>query len=179
MTWRINSHNTFPRSLATIGNLLLGTPCYLSCCGMRCSRIMRTWFLMSCHWRILFQKVKRIATPLLCGKQCPTRAKYDRLGNLLHILLVIVLSLVKPCDPCWEIYHTFKINIKYTPHISATPTLGVRNNMFSIQPKMFYSYIGNRHKNIFVRINALSSCKYVSWKVSIVEKRQRLCKSYS
>ena len=72
----INSHNTFPRSHATVGNLLLGTPCHLSCCGMRYSRIMRTWFLMSCYWRILFWKVKRIATPLLYGKQCPTRAKY-------------------------------------------------------------------------------------------------------
>ena len=73
---RIDSHNTFPGSLATIENLLLGTPCYLSCCRMRYSRIMRTWFLMSRYWRILFQKVKRIATPLLSGKQCPTRAIY-------------------------------------------------------------------------------------------------------
>ena len=39
---RIDSHNTFPGSLSTIGNLLLGTPCHLSCCGMRYSRIMRT-----------------------------------------------------------------------------------------------------------------------------------------
>ena len=31
---------------------------------------------MSCYWRILFQKVKRIVTPLFCGRQCPTRAKY-------------------------------------------------------------------------------------------------------
>ena len=31
---------------------------------------------MSRYWRILFQKVKRIATPLLYGKQYPTRAKY-------------------------------------------------------------------------------------------------------
>jgi len=47
MTW-IDSHNTFPRrSLATVGNLFLGTPCCLSCCGMRYSRIMRAWFLMS------------------------------------------------------------------------------------------------------------------------------------
>ena len=118
-------YNTFPRSLATVGNLFLGTPCYLSYCGMRYSKIIRTWFLMSCYWRILFQKVKRIATPLLCGKQCPTRAKYDRLGNLLHILLVIVLSLVKLCDPCWEIYHALKIKITYTPHISVAPTLGI------------------------------------------------------
>ena len=35
---------------------------------------------------------------------------------------------------------------------------------------MFYSYTGNRHKNMFVRINAPSSCKYPSWKVSIVEE---------
>ena len=74
---RIDSHNTFPRSHATIGNLLIGTPCYLSCCGMRYSRIMRTWFLMSRYWRILFlKKVKRIAIPLLCGKKCPTKAQY-------------------------------------------------------------------------------------------------------
>ena len=90
--------------------------------------------------------------------------------NFLHTLLVIVLSLVKPCDPCWEIYNALKIKITYTPHISAAPTLGVCNNMFSIHPKMFYSYTRNRHKNMFVRINAPSSCKYLSWKVSIVEE---------
>ena len=74
---RIDSHNTFSGSLATVGNLLLGTPCYLSCCGLRYSRIMKTLFLMSRYWRILFQKKeKRIAIHLLCGKQCPTRAKY-------------------------------------------------------------------------------------------------------
>ena len=72
----IDSHNTFPRSHATVGNLLLGTPCYLSYCGMICNRIMRNWFLMSCYWRILFKRVKWIATPLLSGKQHPTRAKY-------------------------------------------------------------------------------------------------------
>jgi hypothetical protein len=81
-----------------------------------------------------------------------------------------VLSLVKPCDPCWEIYHASKIKITYTPYIYAAPTLGVRKNMFSIYPKMFYSYTGYRHKNIFVRINAPSSCKCLSWKVSIAEK---------
>ena len=77
---RIESHNTFPRSHATVGNFLLGTPCYLSCCGMRYSRIMRTWFLMSWYWTILFQKVKWISIPLICGKQYPTRAIY-RLGK--------------------------------------------------------------------------------------------------
>ena len=82
-----------------------------------------------------------------------------------------MLSLVKPCDPCWETYHALKIT--YTPHISAAPTLGVCKNMFSIHPKMFYSYIGNRHKNIFNRINAPSSCKCLSWKVSIVEEEAR------
>ena len=129
---------------------------------------MRTWFLMSRYWRILFQKVKWIATPLLCGKAMSYQSQiwYIDMENLLHILLVIVLSLVKPCDLCWEIYHALKIKITYTPHISAAPTLGVCNNMFSIHPKMFYSYIGNRHKNMFVRINAPSSCKCLSWKVS-------------
>jgi hypothetical protein len=39
-----------------------------------------------------------------------------------------------------------------------------------IHPKMFYFYIRNRHKNMFVRINALSSCKCLSSKVSIAEK---------
>ena len=110
-------------------------------------------------------------------KQCPTKAKYDRQGNLLYMLLAIVLSLVKPCDPCWEIYHALKIKIMYTPHIPAAPTLGVRKNMFSIHPKMFYSCIGNRHKNVFVRINAPNSFKCLSWKVSVVEERHGLCKS--
>ena len=45
------------------------------------------------------------------------------------------------------------------PHISVAPTLRVRNNIFSINPKMFYSYTRNRHKNMFVRINSPSSCK--------------------
>ena len=35
---------------------------------------------------------------------------------------------------------------------------------------MFYSYTGNRHKNILARINAPSSCKCLFWKVSITEK---------
>ena len=35
---------------------------------------------------------------------------------------------------------------------------------------MFYSYTGNRHKNMFDRINAPSSCKCLSWKDSIVEQ---------
>ena len=95
---------------------------------------------------------------------------YDRLRNLLHILLVFVLSLVKRCHPCWETYHALKIKIMYTPHISAAYTLGVCNNMFFIHPKMFYSYTGNRHKNKFVRIKAPSSCKCLSWKVSIAER---------
>jgi hypothetical protein len=90
--------------------------------------------------------------------------------NLIHILLVIVLSLIKPCDPCWEIYHALKIKIMYTSYILAAPTLGVRNNMFSTYPKMFYSYIGNRHKNKFVRINAPNSWYCLSWKVLIAER---------
>ena len=32
---------------------------------------------------------------------------------------------------------------------------------------MFYSYTGNRHKNMFDRINAPSSCKCLFWKVTI------------
>ena len=35
---------------------------------------------------------------------------------------------------------------------------------------MFYSYTRNIHKNMFVRINAPSSCKYLSWKVSIAKE---------
>ena len=35
---------------------------------------------------------------------------------------------------------------------------------------MFYSYTGNRHKNMFDRIIALSSCKCLSWKFSNAEK---------
>ena len=146
MTWWIDSHNSFPGSLATVGNLLLGTPCYLSCCGMRYSRIMRSWFLMSRYWRILFQKLKRIATPLLCGKAMSYQSHtwYDRLGNLLRILLGSTLSLVKPCDPCWETFHALKIKITYTLHIFAVPTLGVRKNMFSIHSKMFLSRTNTR-----------------------------------
>ena len=148
---------------------------------MRYGRIMRTWFLMSRYWRILFQKVKRIATHLLCGKAMSYQSytRYIRLGNLLHILLVIVLSLVKPCDPCWETYHALKFKIMYTPHISAAPTLGVCNSMFSINPKMFHSYTGNRHKNMFDRINAPSSCKCLSWQVSITEREAWAMQSYA
>jgi hypothetical protein len=36
---RIDLHNTFPGSHASIGNLFLGTAYYLSCCGMRNSII--------------------------------------------------------------------------------------------------------------------------------------------
>jgi hypothetical protein len=39
----------------------------------------------------------------------------------------------------------------HTLHIySAAPTLGVHNNIFSIHQKMFYSYIGRRHKKKIV-----------------------------
>ena len=56
-------------------------------------------------------------------------------------------------------------------HISAAPTLEVRNNMLSIHLKMFYSYTRNRHKNMLDRINAPSYCKCLSGKVSIAAKR--------
>jgi hypothetical protein len=59
--------------------------------------------------------------------------------------------------------------ITYTPHISAAPTLGVCKNMLSIDPKMFYSYTRNRHKNMSVRINAPSSYKMSLLKVPIAE----------
>ena len=81
----------------------------------------------------------------------------------------MVLSLVKPCGPCWEIYKALMIKITYTPHISTMPTLGVHKNMISIHPKLFYSYIGDRHKNMFVRINAPSFCCYLSWKFQFAE----------
>jgi hypothetical protein len=44
----IDSHNMLPGSIATIGNLLLGTPCYLCCLGMRYSRIreLDSWCLV-------------------------------------------------------------------------------------------------------------------------------------
>ena len=41
------------------------------------------------------------------------------------MLLAFVLSFVKLCWPLWEICHTHKIKITYTPHIPAAPTLGV------------------------------------------------------
>ena len=48
---------------------------------------------------------------------------------------------------------------------------GSMQKMFSIHLKMFYSYIGNIHKNMFDRINAPSSWKCLSSKLSIVERR--------
>ena len=93
---------------------------------------------------------------------------YDRTFYIYYLSLYGVWSnLVTLVE---ETYHALKIKIIYTPHISATPTLGVRNNMLSIHPKMFYSYTGNRHKNKFIRINAPNYCKSLSWKVLITEK---------
>ena len=137
---------------------------------MRYSRIMRTWFLMSCYWRILFQKVKWIATPLLGGKQCPTRAKYDRLGKpsthatcywieFGQTLWPLLRNL--SCSQDQDHVHSTFMCCSYT---------GSTQYMFSIHPKMFYFNTGDRHKNKFVRINAPSSCECLSWKVSIAEK---------
>jgi hypothetical protein len=59
----IDSHITFPGSLATIGNLFLGTPCHLRRCGMRYSRIREF------DREFYFKKEKiYIATHLLCSK---------------------------------------------------------------------------------------------------------------
>ena len=128
---------------------------------------MRTWFLMSWYWRILFQK--RIATPLLCGKQCPTIAKYrlEKPSTYTTCYCVEFGQILWPflrnlsCSQDQDHEHSIYMCCSYT---------GVRSNMFSIHPKMFYSYTENRHKNKFVRINAPSSCKCLSSKVSIAEK---------
>jgi hypothetical protein len=60
-----------------------------------------------------------------------------------------VLGFVKSFYPCCEIYHAPKIKITYAPHICAASMLEVRKNMLSIHLKMFYSYTGGEHKNMF------------------------------
>jgi len=87
---------------------------------------------------------------------CMTKLKFlpipyiFRLGKLYtYMLLVIVLSLVKPCDPCWEIYHAPKIKIIYTPHIDAASTLKVRKNMLSSTSKCPAPTLREDKKNMF------------------------------
>jgi hypothetical protein len=97
LTWKIDSHNSFRGSSVGAGNLVIGTPCQLSCCRMWHSKMMRTWFFMSCSWRILFQNFKIYSILLLCGKKYLSKAttSYPWLKTLLHIcylLLCWVLS---------------------------------------------------------------------------------------
>ena len=161
ITLRLESHESFPEILVAVGNFLIGTPCYLSCCGMRYSRIMRTWFLMFCYWRILFQKVKWIAKPLLCGKQCSTIAKYrlEKLSTYTTCHCVeygqMLLPLLRNLSYSQDQDHV------HATYICCSYTRSTQKHVF-IHPKIFYSYIGNRHKNMLDRINALSSCKCLS-----------------
>ena len=60
------------------------------------------------------------------------------------------------CSQDQDYVHSSYICCSYT---------GSTQHMFFIYPKMFYSCIGNLHKNMFVRIHAPSSCKCLSWKV--------------
>ena len=137
---------------------------------MRYSRIMRTWFLMSRYWRILFQKVKWIAIPLLCGKQCPTRAKYDRLGKPSTY---ITCHCIEFSQTLWPLLRNLSCSQDqdhiHSTYICCSYTGGTQQYVF-YPPKMFYSYTGNRHKNMLDRINAPSSCKCLFWKVSIAKK---------
>ena len=94
-----------------------------------------------------------------------------RLGNLLHILLVIVMSLVKTL---WPLLRNLSCSQDqdhiHSTYIYCSYTWSMQQHVFH-PPKIFYSYTRNRHKNMFDRINAPSSCKCLSWKVLIAEKR--------
>ena len=124
---------------------------------------------MSCYWRILFQKVKRIATPLLCGKQCPTRAIH-RLGKPSTYT---TCHCIEFGQALWPLLRKLSCSQDqdhiHSTYICCSYTRSTQQHL-SIHPKLFYSYTGNRHKNMLVRINAPSSCECLSWKVSIAEK---------
>ena len=55
-----------------------------------------------------------------------TSCKFQAFHICCLLLYWVWSSLV---DPCWEIYHTLKIKITYTPHTHVAPTLGVHTNM--------------------------------------------------
>ena len=136
---------------------------------MRYSRIMRTWFLMSCYWRILFQKVQRIAIPLFCGKQCPTRAKHDTIDYLslcwvwsnLVTLIEKLIMLSRSRTLTLYIYLLLlhwgytKTHFPSTQKCS-TPTLGVNTK--------------NMLDRFIHQINAPSSYWYISQSI-VAEKR--------
>jgi hypothetical protein len=110
-----------------------------------------------------------MAIPLLCGKQCSTRAIYRLEKPSTYVTCICIefgqtlwpLLTNLSCSQDQDHVHSTYICCSYT---------GARNNMFPIHSKIFYSYIGNRHKNMFVRINAPSSCKCLSLKVLVAEK---------
>jgi hypothetical protein len=160
---RINSHNILPRSLSTVGNLLLGTPCYLSCCGMRYSRIreLDSWCLVIEEF--YFKKKKWITIFLLCGKQWPTRAIY-RIDKPSTYTTCVCIEFDQTLWLLLRNLSALKIKIMYTPHISATPVLRVCNNMFFIHPIWSTPTLEKDTKRSFLGINAPSSCNYLSWK---------------
>jgi hypothetical protein len=126
---------------------------------------MRTWFLMTCYWRILFQKEKWIH----CGKQYPTRA----IHRLEKPSIYTTCICVEFGQTLWPLLRNLSCSQDpdhvQSTYICCSYTGSTQKHIFHL-PKMFYSYTRNSHKNMFDRINAPSSCKYIPWKVSIVEK---------
>ena len=104
-------------------------------------------------------------------KQCPTRAKYDRLGKPFYIyylylywvwsnLMTLVEKLIMLSRSRSRTLHVYLLLLHW----------GYAKTCFPSTQKMLYSYIGNIHKNMLYRINAPSSYKCLSWKFSIAER---------
>jgi hypothetical protein len=144
----LDSHNTFPRILATVGNLFLGTPCHLSYWGMRYSRIreLDSWCLIIGEF---YFKKKWMAILLLCGKQWPTRDIYriDKPSTYTTCVCIEFGQTLWPllrnlsCSQDQDHVHSTYICCSYT---------GSTQHVFH-PPKMFYSCTGRRHKKKFVR----------------------------
>jgi hypothetical protein len=141
---RIDSRNTFLGSLATIGNLLLGTPCYLSCCGMRYSRIreLDSWCLVIGNF---FPKEEKwMAILLLCGKQWPTRAIY-RIDKPSTYTTCVCVEFGQTLWPLLRNLSCFQDQDHvHSIYIYCSCTRSTQQHVFH-PPKMFYFYTRGRH----------------------------------
>jgi hypothetical protein len=108
-------------------NILIGQSYWLSCYEVWYSSDLETLGT----WRICFDKncYKTIVshTLQLVSNSYQSQIWHLASFNMSCLLLCWVWSSL--VDPCWEIYHAPKINITYTLHTHAAPTLGVRTNM--------------------------------------------------
>ena len=114
----LKSLHTFYSSLIflqTYEHLFIGNPFYLSNWRMRYGRM--TWLLLISSKVLGIYFTKQNSNSMFLEWQIPTKAIYDLTWQKPSIYAsYFVLSLVKFCDPYWEMFHATKIKT----HVHAT-----------------------------------------------------------